>query len=81
MSMVNTLELKCERIRQRKSIGYMANVIGKSYPSYQKKENGFVDFSQDEIVKLAKDLGLNLERTNYIFFANKLPSGNIRREA
>ena len=37
---VNTDELRGERTRQKKSVQYMANLIGKHYSSYSKKENG-----------------------------------------
>lgn len=54
----------------------MADLINKSYSTYQKKENGDIAFTQDEIVTIANDLQMNLLRTNCVFFSNKLPNGN-----
>lgn len=73
---MNTAELKAERVRKDKSVDYMANLIGKSYGSYRKKENGDVKFDPDEMVAIAYDLELDFEKFNVIFFDGQLPFSN-----
>lgn len=75
---VNTDELRGERTRQKKSVQYMANLIGKHYSSYSKKENGEVKFDVDEIVIIALDLNLSPEMIDLIFFDSRLLFGNSR---
>lgn len=75
---MNTNELRSERVRKGRSIGYMANLIGKSYSSWQKKENGSVEFTTDEIALVANDLELSPAKINAIFFDSKLLFGKKR---
>lgn len=69
---MNTSELKAERIRQNKSIEYMANVITKSHDTYAKKERGIVKFSPNEMVAVSNDLHLTPAKFNAIFFDSNL---------
>lgn len=70
---MKTRELKAERVRQGKSVKYMAQVIEKSDDAYAKKERGDVKFSPDEMVAICNDLCLSPERFNAIFFDSELP--------
>ena len=74
--MVDSIELKCERVKQRKSAKYMAHLIGKSTGAYYQKEKGAAAFTSDEIVAIANDMNFDIGKTNQIFFCNKLPNGN-----
>lgn len=69
---MNTSELRAERIRQNKSVEYMAKVIQKTSDAYAKKERGVVKFSPDEIAAVSNDLALSPEKMNLIFFDSKL---------
>lgn len=70
---MNTAELKAERIRKGKGSKEMAELIGKTYDAYAKKERGEVKFDLEEVVVVTHDLGLNFEKFNAIFFDGKLP--------
>ncbi len=78
---MNRNELRAERVKKRRSIGYMAKLIGKSYSSWQKKENGDVEFTSDEIALIANDLELTPSKVNLIFFDSKLPFGKTIRKS
>ena len=75
---MNTRELRAERIRQNKSVGYMAEVIGKTNDTYAKKERGIVKFSPDEMVVISNDLCLSPAKFNAIFFDSRLLFGKFR---
>jgi len=72
---MNTRELRAERIRQDKSVEYMASVIGKSNDTYAKKERGVVMFQPQEMCAIANDLHLSPADFNSIFFDKKLLFG------
>lgn len=74
---MNADELKAERYRQKKNIGYMSGVINKSYDTYAKKERGEVKFTPEEIVAITVDLSLTPAKFNLIFFDSKLPFGKF----
>lgn len=50
----------------------MADKIGISRQSYNSKENGKLQFLQEEIIKVSRELNLTLEEVNKIFFNSKL---------
>ena len=54
----------------------MADALGISVSSYQKKEAGDIRFSDGEKVMVAKILGLSMDQVNQIFFGGELPNGN-----
>lgn len=54
----------------------MADALGISESSYQKKEAGDIQFSDGEKVMVAKILGLSMDQVNQIFFGGELPNGN-----
>ena len=72
-ALVNTNELKAERIRQGKDAKYMDRVINKGNGLYGKKERGAVVLFPDEMLAITIDLALSAEKFNLIFFDNKLP--------
>ena len=78
---MNTSELRAERIRQGKSVDYMAEVIGKTNDTYSKKERGYVKFSPEEMVAISNDLLLTPAMFNLIFFDSKLPFGKAIRKS
>lgn len=69
---MNSRELKSERLKQNKSVGYMAKLIGKDPSSYRKKERGEVSFSIPEIVAISNDLRLSPARFSAVFCDSKL---------
>lgn len=72
---MNTSELRAERIRQRKTVAYMAKVIQKTGDAYAKKERGVVKFTPEEIAAVSNDLALSSDKVNLIFFDSKLLFG------
>lgn len=74
---MNTSELRAERVRQSKSVEYMAQVIGKSNDTYAKKERGLVKFAPEEIAAVSNDLSLSPEKLNLIFFDSNLLFGKF----
>ncbi len=64
---MNTSELRAERIRQNKTVEYMAKVIQKTGDAYAKKERGVVKFSPEEIAAVSNDLALSSDKVNLIF--------------
>lgn len=75
---MNTSELRAERIRQKKSVEYMARLIRKSNDTYAKKERGVVKFTPDEIAVITNDMLLSPTKLNAIFFDSKLPFSNTQ---
>ncbi len=57
--MVDCMELKCARIRRKKSSAHMGRVIGKSEASWTKRERGELRVSLDEVIPISKDLDLD----------------------
>ena len=78
---MNTSELRAERIRQNKSVEYMAGVIGKTNDTYAKKERGLVKFSPEEMVVISNDLCLTPAMFNAIFFDSQLLFSKFRRSS
>ena len=69
------LEIKAARTRLGLSQKDVAQQIGMSPGSYQKRESGVVDFAPKEMVALANVLGLNINQVNDFLFDGELPSG------
>ena len=74
---MNTRELRAERIRQDKDAKHMAQVIGKSVDTYNKKERGEVKFDPKEMAAIQNDLLLSPEMFNIIFFDSSLLFGKF----
>lgn len=70
---MKTLEIKGARVR----LGYkqrdMAQRLGISTNSYQKKESGIVRFTDEEKMIVSEMLGFDLQTINRVFFGGKLP--------
>lgn len=71
--MVDCMELKCARIRHRKSSAHMGRVIGKSEAAWTKRERGELRVSLDEVALISKELDLDESEFCTIFFDGKLP--------
>lgn len=60
----------------RKAKGFkqkdMAEAIEKSISIYSQKEKGDIEFNKNEIILIAKKLGLTMQDVNEIFFDGKL---------
>lgn len=69
------LEIKGARTRLGFNQQYMAEVIGKSASTYQKKESGVVRFTDKEKLKIAKVLQLTPAQMNDFLFDGELPIG------
>lgn len=50
----------------------MADKIGISRQTYNYKENGKLQFTSEEIIKISRELNLTLEDVNGIFFDGQL---------
>lgn len=64
------------RCARKYSQKHMANALGISAASYQKREAGAVPFSDEEKIAIAKIFDLSIDQINEIFFDGKLPTGN-----
>ena len=71
---MNSLKLEFARRAKGKTRKDMADAIGKTENSWNKKERGQVAFSDEEKVIVARELGLTLEQSNEIFFDGELPN-------
>lgn len=72
------LEIKGARTRLGYTQKYMAEQLGMSVFSYQKKESGQVKFAEEEKMKVGKILQLTLEQFNDFLFDGMLPIGTSR---
>ena len=73
MDEIKTLEIRGARARLGYSQREMAERLGMSLSSYQCRESGAVEFTIDDIVKLAEVLGLNIGQINDFIFDGRLP--------
>lgn len=71
------LEIKGARTRLGYKQKYVAEQLGMSVSSYQKKESGAVKFSDEEKAKLAILLQLSLAQTNDYLYDGLLPIGSL----
>lgn len=69
---MNIDELKSKRIKYALTQKKIAEKLGMSTKTYNRKELGIVDFSREEIEKIAKILNLNTEDIMSIFFGNNI---------
>ncbi len=70
---MDCMELKCARIRRKKSSARMGRVIGKSEAAWTKRERGELRVSLDEVIPISKELDLDEKEFCAIFFDGKLP--------
>ena len=73
---VNKLELKAEMIRIGVSASDLGRALRVSQVTINKRLNGKLPWSTNEVKVVALMLGLTLEQVNVIFFDNQLPNGN-----
>lgn len=69
---MNRKALKSKRVLRGISQAEIAEGLGISLTSYNKKETGKIEFKRDEIEKIAKILKLSISDVNEIFFDRKL---------
>lgn len=69
---MNIDELKSKRIKYALTQKKIAEKLGMSTKTYNRKELGIVDFSREEIVKIVKILNLNTEDIMKIFFTSNI---------
>ncbi len=74
--MVNCTELKCARIRRKKSTTEMAKAIGKSDSAWNQRERGETAVSLEESGIIGRELRLTAEEFFAIFFDGNLPFRN-----
>ena len=71
------LEIKGARTRLGYKQKFVAEQLGMSVSSYQKKESGSVKFSDEEKIKLAALLELSLTQTNDYLYDGLLPISGL----
>lgn len=71
---MNSLELKLVCLRRGKRTKDMATILGLNDQSWRLKVQGGTPFSIKQVLEVARELELNLEEVNIIFFDGKLPS-------
>lgn len=69
---MNTLELKSARIRKGYTQEDMGKLLNLSNVSYGFKERGKIQFNLDEFLIIVKELELDLNNINTIFFNQEL---------
>lgn len=67
------LEIKGARTRLGYTQRYMAEKLGISVPSYQKKESGQVKFAEEEKIQVGEILQLTPIQFNEYLYDGKLP--------
>lgn len=70
------LEIKGARTRLGLTQKYMADQLGISVNSYQKKESGKIPFTEKQKFGVTKILGFTLTQMNDFLFDGQLPVGN-----
>ncbi len=70
---MNTLEIKGARTRLGYTQRDMAEMLGLTEGSYQKRESGAVEFKHEEVIRLAEILHLTIRQVNDFIFDGKLP--------
>lgn len=71
------LEVKGARTRLGYTQSYMAERLGISVGSYQKKESGKIPFTESQKIGVANILGFDIIQMNVFLFDGKLPIGNL----
>lgn len=70
--MVNSRLLKTARVRAGFTQKQLAKAIDMGETSYTKRENGIVDFTSKEIIRIVKALKLSDTEIQAIFFNNEV---------
>ena len=70
---MNSLELKGERVRHGFTQKMMATNLEISPSSYANKENGKLEFTDSEKLKIAEMFAFSYRKVNDVFFDGKLP--------
>lgn len=70
------LEIRGARARLGFNQQFMADAIGKSASTYQKKESGIVRFTDKEKLAVARVLKLSPDEMNDFLFDGELPIGS-----
>lgn len=65
-------KVKIARISKNLTQEEVAELLGVTLATYNRKELGLVDFKRDEVLRLAGILDLTLQDVNKIFFDSKL---------
>lgn len=65
-------KLKGLRVEKRYTQEQISIKLGMATKTYNRKELGIVEFTRDEIQKLADTLDMSMQMVNEIFFQNKL---------
>lgn len=68
-------EIKAARVRKGLTQNYMAEQLGISVHTYQKKESGKVPFTEKQKFRLANVLGFDIVQMNDFLFDRQLPIG------
>lgn len=66
-------KLKAARVQVGYTQKQLAEKLGISSKSYNRKELGLIEFKSKEIIHISILLNLTLKNVNEIFFENKLP--------
>lgn len=69
---MDSIKLKGLRVGAGLTQEQISKELGMATKTYNRKELGLVEFTRDEISKLAKILDMSLQQVNEIFFENKL---------
>lgn len=65
-------KLKAIRVENGYTQAQLAERLGISAKTYNRKELGIIEFTQNELLNLSTELKLTLNLVNEIFFENKL---------
>ncbi len=69
---MDSKKLKGLRVENGLTQKQISEKLGMAIKTYNRKELGLVEFTRDEILRLAEILDMSLESVNEIFFENKL---------
>ena len=72
------LRIKAERIAKGMTQDEMAKALGwKDRVRYAKRENGFVSFDADELIKVATILGYTKDQLGIFFYKRRSRTGTV----
>lgn len=69
---MDSTKLKGLRVGKGLTQKQISKKLGMAVKTYNRKELGLVEFTRDEILRLAEILDMSLQLVNEIFFENKL---------
>lgn len=78
---MNAIELRCARLRHRKSANEMAKAIGKSVNTYNLKECGKRTVTLTEACVLSNALGLSEDEFVTVFFDGIVPYRKVTEDS